>query len=224
MTEQEWLDWTDVDWLLAYLSGRGPPDARKVRLLACACCRRLWRGLDAASRSAVETAEDFADGRAGSARLTAARRAVKAARAVGDSGHLAEAVLAAVYDGEVPLHYRIRHGMRACAEAAVEVSRSLGAWAAERTAQADLLRDLFANPFRPPALDPAGLRWQDGLVVRMARAVCEDRRYQDLPVLADALEDAGCTDTVLLDHCRGPGPHARGCWLLDLLLNGGRGP
>jgi hypothetical protein len=85
--------------------------------------------------------------------------------------------------------------------------------------QAGLIRDIFGNPFRPrPTIDPAWLRWNDGTVVRMARGVYEDGRFGDLPILHDALLDAGCDNRDILDHCKGPGPHVRGCWVLDLLL------
>jgi hypothetical protein len=96
-----------------------------------------------------------------------------------------------------------------------------GAATREGQAQCDLLRDIIGNPFRPPpALHPAWLSSNDGAVRKLAEAIYGDRRFGDLPVLADALEDAGCIDPTLLAHCRG-GDHVRGCWVLDLLL--GRG-
>jgi hypothetical protein len=93
---------------------------------------------------------------------------------------------------------------------------------AELRAQADLVRDLFGNPFRPPApAEAAWLEWDGGAVRRLAQAVYSERAFADLPVLADALEDAGCEEGDLLAHLRGPGPHALGCWALDLLLGKG---
>jgi hypothetical protein len=83
----------------------------------------------------------------------------------------------------------------------------------------DLIREIFGNPFRP--VSPIGkdvLSWNEATVVKLARSIYEEQRYHDMPILADALEDAGCTDLDILDHCRKPGVHARGCWLLDLLL------
>src|SRR5262249_14305330 len=93
-------------------------------------------------------------------------------------------------------------------------------------ANARLLRDLFGNPFRPqPVINPAWLTWNDGTVRRLAETIYEQRSLPDgtldvvrLGVLADALEDAGCTDASLLTHLRGSGTHVRGCWGLDLLL------
>jgi hypothetical protein len=90
---------------------------------------------------------------------------------------------------------------------------------AERKAQCALLRDLFVYPERPVRLDPAWLHWRDGTVVRVARSIDDDGRFGDLPVLADALEEAGCADADLLGHCRSGGPHVRGCWLVDLILS-----
>jgi len=80
---------------------------------------------------------------------------------------------------------------------------------------ANLFRCIFGNPFRPVALDPA---WRTEAVVGLATGIYADRAFDRLPVLADALEDAGCANADVLGHCRGPGPHARGCWVVDLLL------
>ncbi|OWK46984.1 hypothetical protein FRUB_00683 [Fimbriiglobus ruber] len=85
---------------------------------------------------------------------------------------------------------------------------------AERTAQAILLRDIF-NPFRAIILDPT---WQSSTVLTLASGIYTDRAFDRLPILADALEEAGCDDPDLLNHCRSEGPHARGCWAVDLLL------
>jgi hypothetical protein len=83
--------------------------------------------------------------------------------------------------------------------------------AVEEKAQAADLRELVGNPFRPP---PDG-RWLTPAVVSLARAIAQERRYGDLPVLADALEEAGCDDPMLLGHCRRPGGHGLACWALE---------
>jgi hypothetical protein len=88
----------------------------------------------------------------------------------------------------------------------------------ERHVQAALIREIFGNPFRPPAVDPAWLRWNDGTVPRLARVIYDERSFETLPVLADALEDAGCTDVALLQHCRSGAVHVRGCWAVDAIL------
>ena len=71
---------------------------------------------------------------------------------------------------------------------------------------------------RNRSADPAWLTWNYGTVPAIARHVYDDRAFHDLPILADALEDAGCTDAAILAHCRQPGAHVRGCWVVDLLL------
>jgi hypothetical protein len=91
--------------------------------------------------------------------------------------------------------------------------------AAERAVLCSLLRDLFGNPLRlAPFPDPSWLAWRDGVVVKLAQAIYPGRAFDRLPVLADALEEAGCHDPDILAHCRQPGEHVRGCWLVDLLL------
>jgi len=85
----------------------------------------------------------------------------------------------------------------------------------EMAAQSQLLRDIFGNPFRPVTVDP---EWLTSTVVALARGIYDERAFDRLPILADALQDAGCETADVLDHCRGPGPHARGCWVVDLLL------
>ena len=82
------------------------------------------------------------------------------------------------------------------------------------TQSASVLRDIFGNPFRPVTLDPA---WLTPQVVNLARDIYDNRAFGSLSILSDALEDAGC-DNDILAHCRGPGPHVRGCWVVDLLL------
>jgi hypothetical protein len=90
---------------------------------------------------------------------------------------------------------------------------------AERAVQAALLCCIFGNPFwSAPTLAPGWLRRNDGTVTRLAQGSYDDRAFHRLPVLADALEEVGCHDTNILTHCRHPGPHVRGCWVVDLLL------
>jgi hypothetical protein len=80
-----------------------------------------------------------------------------------------------------------------------------------------LLREALGNPFRPPAVEPSWLARNDGAAATIARAIWQERRFSDLPILADALEEAGCADQTILDHCRRTGGHVRGCWVLRLL-------
>jgi hypothetical protein len=174
---------------------------RKVRLFVCACARHVWPWLPRpASRHAIETAERYADGAVSSDLLTDAYWAVRADAATPGPARLA--AWAAAPD-TWPAARRLLYS---------------AAWDGERGAQLALARDLLGDPGRPAAVDRAWLRRNDGAAARVARAVYDGRCFDDMPVLADALEDAGCDDAGVLEHCRGGGVHARGCWVLDALL------
>jgi hypothetical protein len=88
-------------------------------------------------------------------------------------------------------------------------------WLRESREQCHLLRDVIGNPFKAVAFDES---WRTEAVIGLARGMYEARDFDPMPVLADALEDAGCTDADVLAHCRGDGPHVRGCWVVDLVL------
>jgi hypothetical protein len=198
MQESEWLECRSPTEMLRFLGPR--ISGRKLRLYGCAGCRRLWWMLwDERSRNAVEVSERFADGLASAEELNAA----------------AALAQEAVREFQPP-----RFGANA-AETALMTTQSPGEAAdraATKAADADMLRDLCGNPFRPVTIDPFWLAWNDGTVVRMAQAIYEDGLFTHLPILADALEEAGCNNPVILAHCRQPGGHQRGCWLVDLLL------
>ncbi len=83
------------------------------------------------------------------------------------------------------------------------------------TAIGDTLRDVFGNPFRPVSFDPM---WQTPTVIAMAQAIYANRAFDRMPILAGALEEAGCDNPYVLAHCRGHGQHVRGCWVVDLIL------
>ncbi|MFM8273295.1 MAG: hypothetical protein ACKODX_13350, partial [Gemmata sp.] len=86
----------------------------------------------------------------------------------------------------------------------------------ECAAQADLLRDLFDDQFRPVVPDHA---WFTSDVMALAGAIYDGRAFEQMPILADALQDAGCDSEEVLTHCRGANRvHVRGCWVLDLVL------
>jgi hypothetical protein len=85
----------------------------------------------------------------------------------------------------------------------------------EPRAQAAIFRDIFGNPFRPVTLNPA---WRTSNVPALAQSIYHQRAFDRLPILADALEDAGCDNADILNHCRQPGEHVRGCWVVDFLI------
>jgi hypothetical protein len=186
---------------------------RKLRLFACACCRRLWHLLpDPANRDLVAAVEDRPDGTRDDPVLWAAIEASSRRERewTDDPGYLAVKYLGRSY-------YKVRP-----LESAVAAAVMLGRWvgeagdsAAEWAAQAGLVRDLLGNPFRPVAFDS---RWRSADVVGLARGIYEYRAFDRLPLLADALMDAGCSDEQVIGHCRSDGPHARGCWVVDLVL------
>jgi hypothetical protein len=212
MTEAEWLACADPRPMLGHLRGRVSP--RKLRLLTCACCRRVWDLLaDERSRRAVEVAERFADGTADAEELRDAQHGARAAyrRAARSPGPLAFRLwLAACLAADAAARRATFDPNKEFFRGAKDRKNKT-----ERTARAALCRDLFGNPFRPVALDR---RWLAGDTRKLARVIYAERRFDDLPVLADALEDSGCTNADLLSHCRRPVEHARGCWALDLLL------
>jgi hypothetical protein len=123
----------------------------------------------------------------------------------------------------------VREAVYGCVSVEEELQVAQPAVLAERSTQAAYLREVVGNPFRPVQIDPTWLHWDDGCVANMARVMYDENRHEDLPILADALEEAGCSNPHLLDHLRlmqygrSQAPHAiadhvRGCWALDLLL------
>jgi hypothetical protein len=233
MNEETWLAATDPQAMLAFLRESGKGSERKFRLFAGACCRRMWHLLtDERSRYAVDVAERYADGCANKRELKVARRAAEAA-AVGDRSWLAIQLVRMTNEDWDPDPYDCRLGA-----AAKVASAHIGAKLREiadaacdldcnHQFQPPLLRDIFGLlPFRPPIpLPPHVLAWSDGILVGMANAVYDERALPAgtldvtrLGVLADALEDAGCTDPDLLRHLREDGAHVRGCWALDRVL------
>jgi hypothetical protein len=241
MTEADWLAATDPRPMLEFLRDRGKASERKLRLFACACCRRVWHRLpDGRTRGAVEVSERYADGAAREDDLDAAMREAEAAwlaalspRRPGFWGRLwrqfagpGADFAAEVVRCQAPLILTNHRGLAAPAEVAERLGRAGRFCAlfdsAEQCNQAALLRCIFGNPLRPgPPLAPAVLSWDGGTVAKLAAAIYEERAFDRLPVLADALEDAGCADAEILGHCRGGGEHVRGCWVVDLALGKG---
>jgi hypothetical protein len=221
MTDQ-WPITTDIHAMVK-MAERHPMQIseRKLRLFAIACCRRVWRLLpDAASRRLVEGCEEFVEGLLTARELDALAGDPDLPPSKTPAAMARQAALSAV--GGFELSYASAKSLVAiCAAAHAAEAAGLarpGGEEAERRAQAELLRDVAGDPLRPSRFDSIWLEWQGGLVLDAARGIYEGRRFEELPILADALEEAGCTDAGLLAHLRGPGPHVRGCWALDLVL------
>jgi len=209
MTEAEWLKCDDPVVAFYYMPGR--PSDRKLRLFGCACVRRVWQLIsNPKRRKLVEVAEDFADG-------LVAETALKTAYNGGRGGVSYSEGYWTANEAEITTCLPSARDAAAVARYAAQVDYKN--WAVERRKQAAVFRDIVGNPFRPVHVPPDWKAWSDGTVVKLARAIYEERRFEELPILADALEEAGCTNEDMLNHCRQPGEHARGCWVLDLVLD-----
>jgi hypothetical protein len=229
MDEATWAACTDSFAMLNFLHEGGRASDRKLRLVCCALCRQVWHHLaDERYRAAVEVAERHADGLASDEELReASGRVWRLIDHTEDydwspdkQGMLlaANGVRHATYHTEpdYPLAYLAGATALGAKNALVhEGVRERDVLAG----QSALLRDVLGPlPFRPVALSPLVRHWNDGTAVRLAEAIYHERAFDRLPILADALEEAGCNDPEILGHCRAAGPHARGCWVVDLLL------
>jgi hypothetical protein len=198
--------------MLEFLQGR--INDRKLRLFACACCRsHAVRRLLSSERSLaiIDAAERFVEG-------------TLAWEVVANCGRDAP---------PIRVHGRSSNPRRlpppAQAEGAVRALAFENAWDAAwgvvregvnllGSTPCDLLREIVGNPHTPLSANLLWLAWNEGTVRRLADGIHDDHAFDRLPILADALEDAGCTNEDILTHCRQPGEHVRGCWVVDLLL------
>jgi hypothetical protein len=218
-----------------------PPSDRKLRLFACACCRQVWDRLtDERSQWAVKVAEWYADEEATLADLREAERNAYEACPDVNTTPLQNTV-AWVLIGPVYASW-CASGKGATSYAA---RRTIEQLELPSGTHAALLRDVIGNPFRPETLlysdGRVSMRYRPGdaitlhksarcpwltlTVLALAQAAYDERRDDGtldpdrLAILADALEEADCTEEAILRHLRGPGPHVRGCWAVDLLLS-----
>jgi hypothetical protein len=234
MNEAEWLESLDPWKMLKYLEGK--VSDRKLRLYAVACCWGVTHLFPSeVCCDALHTAERLAEGEVSPLEVTEAL------------GRLA-GIVPPPQDSRRDVLEHLYHATAWTLKApALEAAQSTGNWcyqtlwretvAQTRAAGAELppfsefvrpelerhvrlLRDVVGRP---------SVRWRKrmattlnrvagGDAVRIARAVWEERDFASLPVLADALEDAGCTDREVFAHCREPGEHVRGCWVVDFVL------
>lgn len=213
MTESEWQTCTDPKLMLEFLKGR--VSDRKLRLFACACCRRIGRLLtDERSRKAIAIAEQYADGKVSEQEMDRA------------AAHAFAAVETANTSATRAAKWAVVHNPPSlCGILKTALVRNLRGYLLREPAiladvdQTAIIRDIFGNPFRPSSLLARFvLVWNDGTVVKLAQGIYDERAFARLPVVADALEEAGCHDPDILNHCRQSGEHVRGCWVVDLLL------
>jgi hypothetical protein len=188
--EYRWRTSTAPLEMLRHLPGR--PDIRKLQLVACACCRLLPLEMSHERNVlAIAAVERYAEGQT-------PRREMKKVCKHSDMPWLAQLE-------PLPMALRAVEGLIAsCPSQGPRLA-------------ADIVREVLGDPFHPVALRHSWLRQEGGAVRHLAESIAAEGRFEELPILADALEDAGCIEPVLLEHLRGPGEHVRGCWALDLL-------
>jgi hypothetical protein len=238
MTEAEWLACDDPKPMLLAIMDAG--SGRKLRLFAVACCRRVIHCFTEKEQREAEDrltiAERYADGLVGEDELRQAQSAFMCGGGIplDDFGHdaaiddpraaagFAQARCWAVAEMGLTKPRPPRPGfltrLRNCFRRPPPPE-----WLptirpetfAEQAAQAHLLRDIFGNPFRPATFSP---EWRTDTAVTLASQLYDSRDFTAMLILADALQDAGCDNDDILSHCRGNGPHVRGCWAVDLVL------
>ncbi len=219
MTESEWLTCANPVQMVEALEDKGSD--RKFRLLGCAGCRSLRSPVaDRESQHKIDVAEAYADG------WVIREALIEAANVVWQT--LYRNGWRNPHESFPPIHYlsephSFDAGLRtlaACVD--LEASeRSLRFWAWEkqkrrRAFYVALVRDIFGNPFRPVAFSSD---WRTDTAVTLARQMYESREFSAMPILADSLQDAGCDNDDILNHCRDTSlTHVRGCWVVDLVL------
>ncbi len=232
MTETDWIMCSDPSNVLVEMSPISVKSSsisdRKLILFGCACCRRNWdRFVDDTCKGAVIAAEMFADGRCSEGELLAARLRVQAKHPnlfwtaeyhtfleLASYYTAMDLIGAAEQEVEHPLPPErdyLRYlavlkdevsGLVACAVSDLDESK----YQREINSHCDYIRDIFGNPFRPVTLDP---RWQSSTVVDLARNIYDERVFERMPILADALMDAGCDKGAISLLRQFPGENAR---------------
>jgi hypothetical protein len=226
MTEREWLRTKNPTLLFDHLqsavaASRTKKGRRRLHLVACGCCRLVWDHLtDARAMSAVEMAERFADGEA---RATDVEKAARRLDTLTMGGYLpddpgARVRTAACMAATAASATRPMLTAEAMPSFPLPLAGYCGTPREAKALIADLILDIFGNPFHPITADPA---WLKSTVLTLAAGIYAERAFDRLPILADALMDAGCDSADVLAHCRGDGPHCRGCWSVDLVLGKG---
>ena len=208
MTEAEWLTCEEPNPMIQFLRDR--TSDRKYRLFSCGCYLNLWSRFPVAEiyRDVLRASEDYAEQRISKSQFKLARKKgdwEKAPRVTGEAWEVA------------------RNSAADCSDESYERVRRGDEWGhrivrkrpEETVTQVGFIRDIFGNPFRPVTFSPS---WRTSTTVALASQMYESRDFSAMPILADALQDAECDSADVLDHCRGPGPHVRGCWVVELVL------
>ena len=208
MTEADWIATTQPELLLEWLVEEAPPPSdRKILLFGLAGCERLLPvHPNRIYLHALHLMEQHVEG----------ERSEQAVERVTDELTMEEDALDRITTFQMvlrlPWYDRESSGI-ALRRLLLNVLLFRGTEESGRLCS--ILRDIFGNPFRPCDVEP---RWRSSTVVDLARTIDLERRFERMPILADALMDAGCDDEALLQHCQGSNEHVKGCWLLDLIL------
>jgi hypothetical protein len=201
---------------------RAKSERRKLRLYGCACCRRVWdwyKGPQKKCRELIETAERLADGEI-TAKAVEPILARVPWRGESDVGQCLTAAARYVASSDIKLACerapKMIYDAFAYSHSPKSTSKFVDFTYKEKAEQVKLVRDIFGNPFRRVAFDR---KWRTSDVKLLAQGIYEERAFDRMPILADALQDAGCDNADILGHCRDANtPHARGCWVVDLIL------
>ncbi len=224
MTEVEWLHGVKMTPLMNWLRRRGTQ--RQFYLAGCAAVRAIEDQLpDPKYAELIVLVEQYADGHLAREDLRCAHHTLEAEAfaeylTLQNQGKSSRWLSRRTGPMFAAVHAAMPDGGWEAGFSAMAAATSAGKRAVIWQEQCAILRDIFGNPFQPvPSVDPSWLTWHEGTVPRIAQAIYEQRAFDRLPILADALQEADCQNAVLLDHCRLPGRHVLGCWLLDLLLS-----
>ena len=211
MTEAEWLTCEEPQAMLVHLGES--TSQRKLRLFTCACFRagEPWEEKWHQIRDTIPLAEQLADGIANDTDVQRALATVSYPR--GTPSPITCLLSTNVFS------YVASVGSDLAAYTIGVLAEQEDVFATmdvERAKQTAILRDIFGNPFRPVTFAPA---WRTDTAVALARQMYEGRDFGAMPILADALQDAGCDSAEVLSHCRdATAAHVRGCWVVDLVL------
>jgi hypothetical protein len=214
MNAAEWRSSDDLVKMLEALQALAGP--RKYQLFACACLRQLWdHTRELSFRKAVVYAERHAEGLIDRDALRAVF--VQAWPWGWERTRSAAVVAVAPMTRDLP-YWRALEVAGEVANLLAQGARQGGffqqkVYNAARKEQVALVREVFGDPFRKGRFEA---RWRTAEVVRLAESISDEGAFEELPVLADALEEEGCDDAAVLGHLRGGGRHVRGCWAVDV--------
>jgi len=201
MTEAEWLVCTDPTRMLKFLGDKA--SERKLRLFTCAFSRQFWSYFnDERSRKAIQIGDWLAD-------LLANEQQREAAWEGAD-----DALLDAVSKQDFERAAIMVYARRCVAKSKGEIVPLDYQFLSWTPSDFQLVRDIFGNPFHPVTINQV---WLTPKVLALADTIYNDGAFERLPALADVLKAVGCDNEDILEHCRDDGPHARGCWVVDVV-------